>query len=192
MRKMTFGLIALYAAGMTAVVCARGATDGPEYQGSALLRPSNYREWIFLSSGLGMTYGPLVRAESAPQFFSNVFVNPSAYRSFMKTGRWPDKTVLLLEVRASESEASINKGGRFQTRSAGLEAHVKDSRFGGDGWAFFDLSHGEKAEPLAGKDAAPCVECHTTHAAVDTTFVQFYPTLLDVARVKRTVRAEGK
>ena len=34
--------------------------DGPEYtKDGKLSRPLNYREWIFLSSGLGMTYGPL-------------------------------------------------------------------------------------------------------------------------------------
>ena len=29
--------------------------------------------------------------------------------------------------------------------------------------------------------SAECYSCHAAHAAVDTTFVQFYPTLLPVA-----------
>jgi hypothetical protein len=32
-----------------------------------------------------------------------------------------------------------------------------------------------------------CYSCHAAHAAVDTTFVQFYPTLLPIARSKGTL-----
>lgn len=34
---------------------------------------------------------------------------------------------------------------------------------------------------------APCYSCHREHAAVDTTFVQFYPTLLPVAQKNGTL-----
>ena len=44
------------------------------------------------------------------------------------------------------------------------------------------------AQPLQGEAAAPCVECHTEHTAVERTFVQFYPTLLEVAREKGTLK----
>ena len=43
------------------------------------------------------------------------------------------------------------------------------------------------AKPLVGQDVAPCVECHSEHGAVERTFVQFYPHLLDVARAKGTL-----
>ena len=32
--------------------------------------------------------------------------------------------------------------------------------------------------------AADCYSCHAAHAAVDTTFVQFYPTLLPIAQAQ--------
>ena len=88
---------------------------------SQLVLPSDYREWIFLSSGLGMTYAPM--AGMAPAF-TNVFVNPAAYRSFVSTGKWPDKTMLVLEVRASASKGSINKGGSYQSDVLGIEGEV--------------------------------------------------------------------
>ena len=119
--------------------------DGPRYTGTALVRPTDYREWIFLSSGLGMTYEP-PSANPRPPTFGNVFVNPSSYRSFMQTGKWPDKTIFVLEFRNSDSEASINKSGRFQTGLAAVEAEVKDSRFA-DGWAFFNFRGDAPAEP---------------------------------------------
>ncbi len=72
-----------------------------------------------------------------------------------------------------------------------LEAEVKDSRFE-DGWAFFDLGPAnalrETAAPLSGERVARCIECHTKHTAVERTFVQFYPTLLEVARAKGTLK----
>jgi acyl carrier protein phosphodiesterase len=37
---------------------------------------------------------------------------------------------------------------------------------------------------------ASCYSCHEQHGAVATTFVQFYPTLLSVAKKKRTLSAE--
>ena len=85
-----------------------------------LLLPKDYRQWIFLSSGIGMTYSGTASKDPA---FENVFVNPEAYRGFLKTGTWPDKTVMVLEVRKSESRVSINKDGRVQTSVAATEVH---------------------------------------------------------------------
>jgi hypothetical protein len=36
---------------------------------------------------------------------------------------------------------------------------------------------------------ASCYSCHSAHAAVDTTFVQFYPTLLPIATSKHSLSA---
>jgi hypothetical protein len=168
---------------------AQQPVDGPTYvNGTSLVRPPNYREWVFVGSALGLTY----EQGASGNTFTNVFVNPAAYRGFMSTGRWPDQSVFILEFRASGTEAPPNTTGRFQTRLVGLEAEVKDARFP-DGWAFYnfrlkpdaDLAH--SVPPLAGKDVASCIECHTKSTAVERTFVQFYPTLLEVARAKGTL-----
>jgi hypothetical protein len=161
--------------------------DGPQYaSGNNLIPPANYREWSFLSSSLGLTYQP----SSSDPVFQNVFVNPSSYRSFMQTGKWPDKTVFVLEFRGSKTETS--KNGRFQSDLTGIEAEVKDSRFP-DGWAYFgygpnDLGKPAGVAPLSASQATRCVECHTQHTAVERTFVQFYPTLFEVAKRRGTVK----
>ena len=185
-----FGLFVfmfMFAVGLS----AQPAGDGPQYvEGDNLVRPANYREWVFVGSGLGLNYD---QGAASNTTFTNVFVNPAAYRGFMSTGRWPDKSVFVLEFRASGTEAPPNTTGRFQTRLVGLEAEVKDSRFP-DGWAFYnfrlkaDAPPADSVPPLAGKDVASCVECHTKSTAVERTFVQFYPTLLEVARAKGTVK----
>lgn len=159
------------------------AGDGPQFTGAnELVRPTNFREWIFVSSGLGMSYGPNTPAADRPPSFTNVYVNPSSYRGFMKTGRWPDKTILILEIRGSSSEGSINKAGHFQAGVQAIEALVKDVRLPG-GWAFFDFGRGGASDTVKALPAtASCYSCHLKNAAVEQTFVQFYPTLLDVAR----------
>lgn len=161
-------------------------SDGPQYtRDGKLARPQNYREWIFLSSGLGMTYGPL--ASPGEPRFDNVFVNPAAYRAFLDTGRWPDQTVLVLEVRSSQSKGSINRGGHFQDEVVGVELHVKDEkRFPGK-WAFFRFGEGEQASTVI-PSTATCYSCHQQNGAVDTTFVQFYPTLIGAAKAKGTMK----
>ncbi|HYI94899.1 MAG TPA: cytochrome P460 family protein [Bryobacteraceae bacterium] len=149
-----------------------------------LVRPDDYREWIFLSSGLGMTYGPNAPAPGAPLRFDNVYANPSSYREFVKTGKWPDGTVLILEIRESESKGSINQHGRYQTAVSAIEAHVKDSRriSTNNGWAFYDIDPKgvrttSKPLPVGNR----CETCHSTNGAVDSTFVQFYPDLIPIA-----------
>ena len=148
-----------------------------------LVLPGDYREWIFLSSGLGMTYAPM--PGMAPSF-TNVFVNPAAYRSFVSTGKWPDKTMLVLEVRASASKGSINQGGSYQSDVLGIESEVKDqAKFPGNGWAFFGFGKSNTGKLLARSE--DCYACHAEHAAVDNTFVQFYPALLEIAKQKGTL-----
>lgn len=149
-----------------------------------LLLPANYREWIFLSSGIDMVYGP--RAAMSHSMFDNVFVDPAAYRSFLEHGVWPDKTMLVLEIRGADSHASINRGGHSQGSDVlGVEVHLKDSSRFPQGWAFFDGQANGTGKLLP--QTAECYSCHSKHAAVDTTFVQFYPTLLPVATGKGTL-----
>ena len=154
--------------------------------------PADYREWICLSSGLGMTYGPARPGPMEDPRFDNVFVNPEAYREFKKTGVWPEGTVFILEIRYSTSKGSINKGGYYQTDIAAIEANVKDKRFPG-GWGFFIFGGGlrpvaAKAAEL-GQQAAGCRACHGTNGAVESTFTQFYPEALEIAMKKGTVKA---
>jgi hypothetical protein len=161
------------------------STGAPQYskQGKLLL-PADYREWVFLSSGIGMAYSAGPASPNPP--FENVFVSPAAYRGYLKTGTWPDKTVLVLEVRKSETQVSINKDGRVQTDVAAIETHIKDASRGG--WAFYRFAKGATEGELIPK-AESCYSCHEKNGAVDTTFVQFYPTLIEAAKSKGTFKA---
>jgi hypothetical protein len=172
------------AAALVFISALFGADKAQFTKAGEFVRPVNYREWIFLSSGLGMTYGPNAPAPGAPLRFDNVYANPTSYREFVRSGKWPDGTVLILEIRESESKGSINQHGRYQTTVSAIEAHVKDSRriSTNNGWAFYNLDPRESrpaVKPIA--QGNRCEQCHSTNGAVDSTFVQFYPDLIPVA-----------
>jgi Cytochrome P460 len=159
----------------------------PAYTADGNLKfPTEYRQWVYLTSGVDMSYSPNMSMDHS--MFDNVFVNPEAYRAFLQTGTWPDKTMLVLEGRMAGSRGSINKTGHFQTGEImGREVHLKDEvRFPGK-WAFFNSDDGVTGKLLPKE--MDCYSCHEQHGAVDTTFVQFYPTLLEIARKKNTLSA---
>ncbi len=195
--RITSAVFCLFSLALAVSLCRRpatiaqaGVTGAPAYAANGdMLPPRDYREWIYLSSGIDMSYLPKAMDMQGQSVFDNVFVNPAAWRSFQATGTWPDKTVLVLEGRSAKTKGSINQSGHFQdTGIRGFEVHVKDeARFPGK-WAFFDFDSPDKNGTLI-PSGAPCYTCHAAHAAVDTTFVQFYPTLLPIAKAKGTLAA---
>jgi len=163
------------------------SANSPVYTTDGNLKfPQNYREWIYVTSGVDMSYSPNMAMDHS--MFDIVFVNPEAYKAFLQTGTWPDKTMLVLEGRVAGIKGSINKSGHFQTGEVmGREVHVKDeARFPGK-WAFFNAEDGVTGKLLPRE--MDCYSCHEQHGAVDTTFVQFYPTLLEIAKKKNTLSA---
>ncbi len=181
--------------GFSALLAAQNVPSAPGSHNSnmpvytsdgRLVFPENYREWIYLTTGMDMDYNPNLNT-MGHSMFDNIFVNPEAYKSFIETGTWPDKTMLVLEGRMASSKGSINKAGHFQTSDIMARSiHIKDeSRFPGK-WAFFGYDEGQNAaKPIPPQ--AVCYSCHEQHGVVDTTFVQFYPTLLGIAQKKGTL-----
>jgi len=153
--------------------------DRPQYTSdNKLVRPADYREWIFLSSGLGMNYN---LQAGGHEMFTNVFVPQWAYQEFMKSGKWPDKTIFVVEERGATSKGSINKTGHYQTTELmGIGVEVKDETRFSDKWAYFNFDEESKTAEANPKNA--CWNCHEQHAAVEHSFVQFYPTLKPIAR----------
>ncbi len=153
-------------------------TDG------GLQYPEHYREWVYLSTGFDMSYRAAMGM--GHHMFDNVFVDPRSYGEFLKTGTWPDKTMLVLEIRGARERGSINRSGHYQDLDLmGVEVHLKDEGRFPDKWAFFEFD-GKTSGKLLPR-TADCYSCHASHGAVDTTFVQFYPTLLPLARSNQTL-----
>jgi cytochrome P460 len=167
---------------------AGNATPSYTTDGSLEL-PVDYRTWVYLSSGLGMTYDANATSSTNPMF-TNVFLKPEAYRAFLNTGTWPDKTVFMLEERASGTNVGPNRAGHFQTDLRGVVTLVKDESRFPEKWRFFifDTKDGLPLGPASPVKTKACLDCHTKNGAVDHTFVQFYPTLKRVAIERGTYR----
>jgi Cytochrome P460 len=178
----------MFIVGIVTLGCAAKGqnTSGPKYTSDGqMLLPENYREWVYLTSGFDMSYNPGLQM-AGHHMFDNVFVDQASYKSFLATGTWPDKTMLVLEARMAEGRGSINQKGDYQgTELMGLEIHVKDTARFPTGWAFFGFDDKKLATMIPVR--ADCYKCHSEHGAVDTTFVQFYPTLLPIAKNKGTL-----
>lgn len=168
-------------------VRAAEAVGIPQYSADGkLVRPTGYRKWVYLSSGYGMSYS---QTASDHLMFTNVFVTPSSYDYYVEHGKWPDKTMFVLELYGSASKGSINLHGNYQSDFMGLDVEVKDEKRFEDKWAYFgfDATEGSSAATRPSKN--DCWNCHDKNAAVEHSFVQFYPELLKIAKEKGTIKA---
>ena len=189
--RILVGALAIaVAGGLTAAAVSQAAPEAPavSYTPDGKLNfPKDYRTWVYLSTGLDMSYSERT-GEVGQHAFDNVFVNRAAYDAYQKTGAWPDKTIFMLEARLGTSRGSINKAGVYQGNVAGMEAHVKDTARFKSGWAFFPFGGGVTTSQALPQTSG-CNNCHEQHGAVDTTFVQFYPTLQAKAAEMKTYSA---
>lgn len=194
MRKLLgLGALALAATGLASwlgqtrpVVRAAEAVGAPQFGADGkLVRPVGYRKWAYLSSGYGMSYS---QGASDHLMFTNVFVTPSSYDYYVEHGTWPDKTMFVLEIYGSASKGSINLHGNYQSEFMGLDVEVKDEKRFADKWAYFNFDGTEGYSGATAPSKNDCWKCHDQNAAVEHSFVQFYPELLQIAKQKGTIK----
>jgi hypothetical protein len=166
----------------------------PQYTpGGDLILPNGFETWVFVGSNLGLSYTPdAAAAASAPppraprQQFHNVAINKAAYEYFLANGRFPDRTVLVMQVfeAADKEPRNVLASGVFNGRRVGLEVAVKNtSRPDGEAtpWAYYNFTDpSDQSKLLTSASAFPdgsCANCHQLHASVDNVWVQFYPAL---------------
>lgn len=142
--------------------------------------PEGYREWIFIGSSLGLRYDDNDEKQRPEELeYKNIYINPSAYREYVKTGKFPQGTVLILEIATAETKKEPGLRGSYQKEFVGLLAAAKDRERFGEEWAYFRFTDKDgklvdKARPFP---KAACYDCHRQKAAVDNVFTQFYPVL---------------
>jgi hypothetical protein len=144
----------------------------------ALKQPKEWEAWVMVGSSTGLSYatpGAAPVAGAAPGMFHNVYLQPWAYREFIKTGVFPEGTMFVLSFYEASRKSAPAKAGFYEgDRAPGIEVHLKQAGIDKTGWAFFAFgdatSNGTK---LPG--TASCYSCHATEAAHDNVFTQFYP-----------------
>jgi hypothetical protein len=125
--------------------------------------------------GVSLGQGYTDATDGGPGMFHRVYLEPSAYDNFLRTGQFREGTMLALAIRWPEQRIPPSRTGWTEGALAALEVAVKDrARFAG-GWAYFDF--GRDAPAAAAFPQERCASCHARHAALDNVFVQFYPQL---------------
>lgn len=161
-----------------AALSSQSPMPAPRYTAAKnLTRPEGYREWMFVGSNLGIGYDE----NPGKSTFKNIYIQREAYAKYRQTGKFPDKTMLVMEVFTPGQKASPARRGQFEEKFLGIEVALKDeTAFPSEKWAYFNFIS-EKG-PLADAKAFPkeaCWSCHNEHGASDNVFVQFYPALRD-------------
>jgi hypothetical protein len=183
-------LVALLTAGSPASVARIAPVDEPRYdEKGQLKRPEKHETWVFVGASIGLRYRPAGkdapgnegrRKEARPAEFHNVYIRPESYAEYVKTGKFPDRTVLVMDVYEAKEkdEKGVVSGGLFPGKQLRIEVAVKDSKRP-DGsrtpWAYYAFPpKKESARAFADRD---CYDCHRKHADRDNVWVQFYPVL---------------
>jgi len=179
MKKILAALTALSSILMVSDVAL--AEDYQMNKEGELIRPTGYREWIYV--GTPLTPNDMNNGKAAFPEHHNVYIDPTSWKHWKKTGNFRDGTILMKELVSVGSKAAVSGNGYFQGEFIGLEAAIKSSMDFPDepgNWAYFSFStpdHKSLAPTASAFEAASCNACHAASAADDFVFTQYYPVL---------------
>lgn len=167
------------------ITAANFATDGQ------VMIPNNWRQWIYI--GTPLTPNALNDGEASFPEFHNVYIEPSAFAHWQKTGKFANGTQIAKElvlIRQKDkddmnedgSTGEVSGTGYFQGEFQGLELTIKDTeRFADEpgGWVYYSFGHKPQPYEKTAKafPSESCNACHEGNAADDFVFTQFYPVL---------------
>ncbi len=157
----------------------KGAWPKFDEQGN-LVRPKGYRAWIFVGSEV--TPNDLNNGHADFPEFHIVYINPSSFKEYKKTGKFPDGTIIVKELVSVGAKQAPSGNGYFMGNYQGLAASVKDpNRFPKEpgNWAYFNFTGegGKLVKTAKAQPTASCNTCHQANAAEDWVFTQYYPVL---------------
>ena len=154
---------------------AEFTTDGE------LIRPTGWREWVFVGSPL--TPNSLNGGNASFPEFHSVYIDPESWAHWKETGTFREGTMFAKELTLVGETAATSGIGFFNGELQGFEiAHKDTSKYSAetDGWAYYTFGH--KPEPYAdstvAQPTAACAVCHTAAAADDMVFTQYYSILV--------------
>jgi hypothetical protein len=197
-RRRTLIFCALASAlGFLTLAADLPAKHRPRYTADGLLEvPKDFRTWVFVGADLSPEYKSSGAAAKTPapngdqkpgkkdDAFHNIYINPESYEAFVRTGSFPDPTILMMEIfRAEDKDAGgVLSGGQVEGKRISLSAAVKDGNRPGGGvpWAYYSFEQDKPSGAFKPAEAFPdasCYDCHLKHASKDNVWVQFYPAL---------------
>lgn len=169
---------------LASLLLAASAAPAEEFfkiEDGKLVRPTGYREWIYV--GTPLTPNDMNNGKASFPEFHAVYIDPVSWAHWKKTGTFREGTILMKEMAAVGAKVAPSGQGYFMGEFAGLEATIKSAKHfpkEPGNWGYFSFSTQdhktlEKAAPAA--LTAQCNSCHNASAADDWVFTQFYPVL---------------
>ena len=153
--------------------------------------PAGFRKWVFV--GAPLTPNGLNNGKAGFPEYHNVYVEQKNVDAYLKTGEFPQGTVIVKELTRvlspifpDGSRQEPSGRGFFNGELNGIDMTVKDGkRFSKtNGWGFFTFGHHPLpyAQTAAESPISECGGCHVANVAkTDMTWIQFYPLLRDKA-----------
>src|SRR3989441_6407046 len=85
-------------------------------RGGQLLPPVGGEAWVMVGSSTGLSYAaaPPPAAGAAPGMFHNVYVQPWAYREFIRTGAFPERTMFVLSFYEASRKSAPARAGFYE------------------------------------------------------------------------------
>jgi hypothetical protein len=154
---------------------------GPRYAADGkVMRPEGWRKWVFV--GAPVTPNDMNGGAASFQEFHVTYMEPEAFATFERTGKFPNGTQIVKEMVLVGSKEASSGNGYFMGDYFGLELTVKDTERYKDqpgGWAYYSFGHKKPPYNLTAEveDAASCNSCHEGNADTDWVFTQYYPVL---------------
>jgi hypothetical protein len=190
--KKTIGAACALLSGGFLVVGLAHAADGdrpankrqlPQYNAAGeLLLPKDFHSWIFV--GAPLTPNALNDGKANFPEYHNVYIEPGSYAIFLKTGKFPEGTMMFKELQLTlpaenpdGSRTEPSGRGFFPGAFNGADVTVKDSKRYSEtnGWGFFNFNHFEpKAASAKLLPKEECGYCHMASAKKDMVWTQFY------------------
>jgi hypothetical protein len=186
-------IIALQVMSVTSVHAEKNIAKFTE--NSELKRPVGYREWIYI--GTPLTPNDMNDGKAAFPEFHNVYINPTSWTVWKKSGYFPDETIIVKELVSVGSKKTFSGNGYFMGEYIGLEAMVKSKKQfpkASGNWGFFRFTNDnykglKKIATVL--PASACLSCHIPNAQYDNVFTQHYP-VLRAAKAKGEMGIGGK
>jgi hypothetical protein len=180
----------VFAAQKTSDATSSAPSASVQYTPDGKLKlPVGFRRWVFI--GAPLTPNALNDGQANFPEFHHVYVEEKNLDVYLKTGSFPDGTILIKELTRvlkptfpDGSRTEPSGRGYFNGELNGIDASVKDSkRFAKtNGWGYFTFGHHPMPyeQTASEKPVSECAGCHLANVAkTDMTWVQFYPLLRD-------------
>ena len=151
--------------------------------------PKDFRgNWIHLGTWVATSKAPVPGAESAQTTpgagLHDVYTQPESVKAYQKTGRWPDGTVIVKEVRAISWDDLPTGHVMYAGDRAECFVMVKDAKgrfkgnpHWGDGWGWALFRSADPKKNVSTGYKTDCMGCHEVAKDTDRAFVNGYPTL---------------